>query len=60
MGLSGYWVIAVVLLSCFGKLFPDIVMECVDTGIAIFFALVPGDTTENKYGSPSEKRWSLW
>jgi len=59
MGMSGFWVIAVLLLTIMGKFFPDIVMECVDTGIVIFFALMPGNKTANQYGLPSEERWKL-
>lgn len=59
MGMSGFWVIAAILLSIAGKFFPDIVMVCVDTGIMIFFALMPGDKIENKYGPPSKKKFGL-
>ncbi len=59
MGLSGYWVIAVTLLSEFSRIFPDNVGVCVDTALIVFFALMPGDKVENKYGLASEKRLAL-
>ena len=59
IGLSGYWVIALILLSIIGKFFPDAISVCIDTGIMLVFALLPGDKAENVYGPPSEKRWSL-
>jgi uncharacterized membrane protein YhaH (DUF805 family) len=59
MGMSGFWVIAAILLSVVGKFFPDMVMVCIDTGIMIFFAAMPGDKIENKYGQPSKKKFGF-